>query len=30
MDHSFNSFQDHVTVDELINKTADFIEKASK
>lgn len=26
MDHSFNSFQDHVTVDELINKTADFIE----
>ena len=30
MDHSFNSFQDHATVDELINKTADFIEKASK
>lgn len=30
MDHSFNSFQDHVTVDELIDKTADFIETASK
>ena len=30
MDHSFNSFQDHVTVDELIGKTADFIQKASR
>lgn len=30
MDHSFNSFQNHDTVDELIAKTADFILKASR